>query len=192
MNLTNYINNIMPGLNIYNYRYSINTKIFSPSKKKSNFITYQCRGPAGQQKIDAIIKMFKILSPEHDNISFIHLAGFDKVTFAKILSDSLATVYTDEIACVATLPLESMAANTPVVGWDYGTIDYSINNNNMFLVKNGDCFELAKKLREIIIDYYNGLLPDFSENYKKTLSMYSEDQEESSILEIYRKLLANL
>lgn len=186
-NLKNYLDEIMPGLNIQTYNYSINTTYFNKNLQKQPRICFSTRGQENEMKVISIINMFKVLSPKFKHIPFLHLKGYDKITFTKLLSESTFTLYTDEIACVATLPLESMAANTHVIGWDMGVKDYAIDNENMFMVTNGDCLALAKKLKEVVEKYFNDELDEqtlFS-NYEKTLNLYTEEQEKNRILEIF-------
>lgn len=186
-NLKSYLDEIMPGLNIQTYNYSINTSYFNKNSQKQPRICYSARGQESEMKVHAVINMFKALTPKFRHIPFLHLKGYDKQTFANLLSESTFTLYTDEIACVATLPLESMAANTHVIGWDMGVKDYAIDNQNMFMVTNGDCLGLAKKLKEVVEKYFNDELEEeklFS-NYEKTLNLYTEEQEKKRILEIF-------
>jgi hypothetical protein len=98
----------------------------------------------------------------------------------------MVTLYTDEIACIATLPLESMACNTHVVGWDYGTTDYSINLWNFFKADNGDCFDLAKQLSHIVTLTVENKL-SLKDNYIETLKNFTEDLEKKKIIEIFSK-----
>jgi hypothetical protein len=186
-NLKTYIDEIMPGLNIQTYNYSINTSYFNKNLQKQPRICFSTRGQESEMKTIAIINMFKALSPKFKHIPFLHLKGYDKQTFAKLLSESTFTLYTDDIACVATLPLESMAANTHVIGWDMGVKDYAIDNENMFMVTNGDCLALAKKLKEVVEKYFSDELDEgmlFS-NYEKTLNKYTDEQEKNRILKIF-------
>jgi glycosyltransferase involved in cell wall biosynthesis len=186
-NLKNYLDEIMPGLNVQTYNYSVNTTYFNKNIQKQPRICFSARGQESEMKVMTIINMFKVLSPKFKHIPFLHLRGYDKPTFAKLLSESTFTLYTDEIACVATLPLESMAANTHVIGWDMGVKDYAVDNENMFMVTNGDCLGLAKKLKEVVEKYFNDELEEqnlFS-NYEKTLSLYTEEQEKNRILNIF-------
>lgn len=186
-NLKNYLDDIMPGLKIHTYNYSINISHFSKTLEKQPRICFSTRGQESEMKTMAVINMFKVLSPKFKHIPFLHLRGYDKLKFAKILSESTFTLYTDEIACIATLPLESMAANTHVIGWDMGVKDYAIDNENMFMVTNGDCLGLAKKLKEVVEKYFNDELDEtklFS-NYEKTLNQYTEEQEKERILSIF-------
>jgi hypothetical protein len=187
LNLKNYIDEIMPGLNIQTYNYSIDTTYFNKNLQKEPRICYSSRGQENEMKVQTVINMFKVLSPKFKHIPFLRLRGYDKPTFSKLLSESAFTLYTDEIACIATLPLESMAANTHVIGWDMGVKDYAVDNENMFMVTNGDCLALAKKLKEVVEKYFNDELDEtklFS-NYEKTLSLYTEEQEKNRILEIF-------
>ena len=186
-NLKNYLDEIMPGLNVQTYNYSINTTYFNKNLQKQPRICFSTRGQESEMKVMSIINIFKAISPKFKHIPFLHLRGYDKATFSKLLSESTFTLYTDEIACVATLPLESMAANTHVIGWDMGVKDYAVDNENMFMVTNGDCLALAKKLKEVVEKYFNDELDEnklFS-NYEKTLSLYTEEQEKNRILEIF-------
>ena len=187
-NLKNYIDEIMPGLNIHTYKYSINTSYFNKNSQKEIRVCFSARGQESEMKVTSIINMFKALCPKYKHIQFLHLRGYDKQTFSKLLSESTFTLYTDEIACVATLPLESMAANTHVIGWDMGVKDYAVDNENMFMVTNGDCLGLAKKLKEVVEKYFADELNEqklFS-NYEKTLNLYTENQEKERILEIFQ------
>jgi hypothetical protein len=129
--------NINPQVNIYyetdtqniqTYNYSINTSYFNKNLQKQPRVCFSARGQESEMKVQAVINMFKALSPKFKHIPFLHLKGYDKQTFATLLSESTFTLYTDEIACIATLPLESMAANTHVIGWDMGVKDYAGDN----------------------------------------------------------------
>ena len=98
-------------------------------------------------------------------------------------------LYTDEIAGFGTLPLEAMACNTHVIGWTpLGGKEY-MNATNGYWAHNGEIFQLAELLGVAVERYLTGMLdkPQVQEEYEKTLEKYTPENEQQSILNIYKE-----
>jgi glycosyltransferase involved in cell wall biosynthesis len=192
--ITEYINTIMPGLNVKNYKQSIDRELFNVPKnlsEKSPLISYMPgRGQESQLKTSNVIRTFYEFFPHYRWVRFAALQGLSKEDFANQLKSSAIALYTDEIAGFGTLPLEAMACGTHVVGWTpFGSKEY-INENNGFWAVNGDVFQLAELIGFALDRYFAGILDkkEVSDEYEKTLSEYSSEKENESILNIYKKI----
>lgn len=191
--ITEYLNTIMPGLSIKEYRQSIDRELFSASEKisdKAPMISYMPgRGQESQLKTQNVIRTFYEFYPHYRWVRFAPLQGLSKEDFAKQIKTSAFALYTDEIAGFGTLPLEAMAAGTHVVGWTpFGSKEY-IDKDNGFWAVNGDIFQLAELIGMALDRYFAGTLdkPEVKEQYEKTLSNYTLENETESILNIYKQ-----
>lgn len=192
--ITEYLNTVMPGLKVRNYKQSINKDLFNIPEKisdKAPMISYMPgRGPESQMKTNNVIRTFYEFYPHYRWIRFAPLQGLSKEDFAKQVKTSAFVLYTDEIAGFGTLPLEAMACGTHVIGWTpFGSKEY-INENNGFWAVNGDVFQLAELIGLALDRYFNGLLdsPEISEVYQKTISEYTNEKEVESVLNIYKEI----
>jgi glycosyltransferase involved in cell wall biosynthesis len=188
--ITQYLNAVMPGLNIKQYSQSIDRKLFKPTSiaDKSPIIAYS----AGRSQ-DAVIKTYNVIKtfysffPQYRWVRFVELKNLSREEFAERLSEAAIVLYTDEIAGFGTLPLEAMATGAHVVGWTpLGGKEY-MNSNNGFWANNGDIFQLAELLGFAVEKYLNGDLDiaEVKEEYDKTLSQYTEEKEKEQLLNIY-------
>jgi glycosyltransferase involved in cell wall biosynthesis len=192
--ITEYINTIMPGLNIKNYKQSIDRSLFNvpenPSEKYPMISYMPGRGQESQMKTNNIIRTFYEFYPNYRWVRFAPLQGLNKEEFAKQVKSSAVALYTDEIAGFGTLPLEAMACGTHVVGWTpFGSKEY-INQDNGFWAVNGDVFQLAELIGYALDRYFSGTLDntEVQEQYEKTLSDYTSEKEVESVLNIYNTL----
>ena len=136
-----------------------------------------------------VIKTFYAFYPQYRWIRFDELKGLSKEEFASRLSESGMVLYTDEIAGFGTLPLEAMACNTHVIGWTpLGGKEY-MNATNGYWAHNGEIFQLAELLGVAVERYLTGMLdkPQVQEEYEKTLEKYTPENEQQSILNIYKE-----
>ncbi len=190
--ITQYLNAIMPGLNIKSYSQSIDRNLFKriPLTKKAPKISYTPgRSQDSLLKTINVIKTFYAFYPQFRWIRFDELKGLNKEDFAERLGESSIFLYTDEIAGFGTSPLEAMACGTHVVGWNpLGGKEY-IKETNGFWATNGDIFQLAELLGFAVEKLINGELdsPDVVKAYDETLSRYTEDKETESINIIYNQ-----
>ncbi len=190
--ITQYLNIIMPGLKIKNYSQSIDREIFKPksiAKKYPKIAFMPGRTQDAAIKTYNVIKTFYSFYPQFRWIRFDKLEGLSKKEFAERLSESALVLYTDEIAGFGTLPLEAMACNTHVVGWNpLGGKEY-MNSQNGFWAHNGDIFLLAELLGIAVEKYIIGELdlPMVTEEYEKTLERYTKEKEIDSIIKIYNE-----
>jgi hypothetical protein len=192
--ITNYLNSVMPGLSIRNYKQSIDRNMFNVPENVSDkkpIISYMPgRGQESQMKVNSVIRTFYEFFPHYRWIRFVPLQGLSKEQFSEQLKTSALALYTDEIAGFGTLPLEAMACGTHVVGWTpFGSQEY-INEHNGFWAVNGDVFQLAELIGEALNRYFAGMLDskEVSDQYEKTLSEYTEEKEKESILKIYKEI----
>lgn len=192
--ITEYLNTIMPGLNIKNYKQAIDRNMFSVPEKisdKAPMISYMPgRGPESQMKTNTVIRTFYEFFPHYRWIRFAPLQGLTKEQFAQQLKNSAIALYTDEVAGFGTLPLEAMASGTHVVGWTpFGSKEY-VNQNNGFWAVNGDVFQLAELIGMALDRYFSGVLDseEVQKEYEKTLSGYTKEKEVESVLNIYKQI----
>lgn len=188
--ITEYLNTVMPGLKIKNVSQSINRNLFKVPGKKSNkypMVGFMgSRGQENQMKTFNIIKTFQAFYPHLRWVRFIQLSGLSKKEFAERLASCAFVLYTDDIAGFGTLPLESMASGTHVVGWNsYGGKEY-VTAENGFWTVNGDIFQTAEILGIALDKWLNGELDveEIQEAYEQTLSRYTEEGEKDKFLNI--------
>jgi glycosyltransferase involved in cell wall biosynthesis len=180
----------MPGLNIKEFSQGINRNIFKvPGKKSGKYPMIGFMGNRGQEnqmKTFNIIKTFQAFYPHLRWVRFIQLTGLSKKEFAERLASCAFVLYTDDIAGFGTLPLESMACGTHVVGWNsYGGKEY-VSAENGFWTVNGDIFQTAEVLGVAIDKWLNGEMDveEIQENYERTLEKYTEEGEKEKFLNI--------
>lgn len=187
--ITEYINAIMPGLNIKNCTQSIDTDLFkkySLTEKFPKVAFMPGRSQDAVMKTYNVIKTFYAFYPQFRWIRFDELKGLSKEEFAERLGTSSICLYTDEIAGFGTMPLESMACGTHVVGWTpLGGKEY-MNANNGFWASNGDIFQLAELLGIAVEKMVTGQLDseEVSKQYEITLAKYTKETEKNSLLKI--------
>ena len=192
--ITEYLNTIMPGLNIKNYKQGIDRTLFNVPEKisdKAPMISYMPgRGPESQMKTNTVIRTFYEFYPHYRWIRFAPLQGLTKEQFAQQLKNSAIALYTDEVAGFGTLPLEAMASGTHVVGWTpFGSKEY-VNEKNGFWAVNGDVFQLAELIGMALDRYFSGVLDseEIQKEYERTLSEYTREKEVESVLNIYNTI----
>lgn len=188
--ITEYLNSVMPGLKIKNMSQGIDRKLFkAPTKISDKFpmVAFSAnRGHENKLKTYNIIKTFYAFYPHLRWVRFIELANMSREEFAERLSSCAFSLYTDDIAGFGTLPLESMACGTHVVGWaSFGGKEY-MSEKNGFWTNNGEIFQTAEILGLAIDKWLNGELdtPTIQEDYEKTLSKYTVEGEKEQILNI--------
>ena len=191
--ITEYINSVMPGLNIKQYAQSINREIFNVPEKisdKSPVIAFSCsRGPENRMKTYNVIRNFQQWHPKNKFVRFVELNGLSREEYAEMLKSSSIVLCTDEIAGFGTAPLEAMACGSHVVGWaPYGGKEY-ISENNGFWANNGDIFNLAEYLGLAVDKLLNGELenPDIQKSYEETLSNYTQEKETETVTNIFKQ-----
>jgi glycosyltransferase involved in cell wall biosynthesis len=188
--ITEYLNSVMPGLKIKNFKQGINRKIFKVPPKMSDKLPIVgftgSRGSENKMKTHSIIRNFYAFYPHLKWIRFVELANMDREQFAERLASCAFLLYTDDIAGFGTLPLEAMACGTHVVGWAaFGGKEY-ISNENGFWTNNGDIFQTAETLGVAIDKWLAGELDheDVQKSYEKTLTPYAEENEKNEFLNI--------
>ena len=157
--ITEYLNSIMPGLRIKDFKQSINRDLFKqvPTIDKKPIIGYSPgRSQDAVIKTVNVIKTFYSFFPHYRWVRFVEFQNLSKQEYAERLSECAFVLYTDEIAGFGTLPLEAMATGTHVVGWTpLGSKEY-INNNNGYWATNGDIFRLAELMGLAMDNYLSG------------------------------------
>ena len=190
--ITDFINEIMPNLNIYQYKQSINHNIFTTAKNKEHSVCFSAnRGEESRYKALSAVNIFRKQSKHSKMIYFHELRGYSRLDFANILSKSSICLYTDEVAGFGTLPLEAMACNTHVVGFkNIGNKEY-VNDSNGFWVANGDYIELGKKLTLAVdILFESNFTASLLINERNTSMAYNELNEELEVVNIFDRLTA--
>lgn len=188
--ITEYLNSVMPGLKIKDFKQGINRDMFSVPEKVSDkmpMVAFSAsRGPENKLKTYNIIKTFYAFYPHLKWIRFQELEGLDREQFAERLSSCAFYLHTDDIAGFGTAPLEAMACGTHNVGWaSFGGKEY-MNNENGFWCNNGDIFQTAEILGIAIDKWLKGDMdnPELQEEYEKTLSRYTTEGEKENIINI--------
>ena len=189
--ITEYLNSIMPGLKIKNFKPGINRDIFKvPAKnwtKKLVVAFIEPRGLESQSKTYIIIKTFYALYPYLKWVRFKELKGMKRKQFAECLASCVFYLSTDDIAGFGTAPLEAMASGIHTVGWaSFGEKEY-ITTKNGFWCENGDIFQTAKTLGVAIDKWLNGDMDpkQVQEEYEKTLSNYTIENEKKAMINIF-------
>ncbi len=188
--ITEYLGSVMPGLSVKSLKQGIDRNTFKAQSKMSNkfpMVAFSAnRGHENKLKTFNIIKTFYAFYPHLRWIRFVELANLSREEFAEKLSSCAFSLYTDDIAGFGTLPLESMACGTHVVGWaSFGGKEY-MNQNNGFWTNNGEIFQTAEILGIAIDKWLNGELdtPEIQQEYERTLSNYTVDGEKEQVLNI--------
>jgi len=188
--IKHFLNKFMPDINVIRVHYSINTTTFKPREKKP-FIVFHCRNDFIKKILGTVIKIFYVQYPQYSHYEFEELKGLSREQFAEKLGEARFALYNDEIAGLPTLPLESMACHTHVVGWrTYGGSEYMTENNG-FWVENGDIIALGKEIGRAVDLYEKGQLNSekLAKNYEMTLAPFSEDNEKREVIAAYQKIL---
>jgi hypothetical protein len=190
--ITEYIHSVMPGLDVKQYSQSINRELFNTPEKMSDkapMVAFSCsRGPENRMKTYNVIRNFQQWYPKNKFVRFMELGGLSREEYAERLKSCSIALYTDEIAGFGTAPLEAMACGTHVVGWTpHGGKEYI--GENGFWATNGDIFHLAEYLGIAVEKLLNGELdnPELAKSYEETLSRYTVEKEQESVLNIYKK-----
>ncbi len=188
--ITEYLDTVMPGLKIKQFSQGINRNIFKVPEKMSDkypIVGFTgSRGQENQMKTFNIIKTFQAFYPHLRWVRFVQLSGLSKKEFAERLASCAFVLYTDDIAGFGTLPLESMASGTHVVGWNsYGGKEY-VTPDNGFWTVNGGIFQTAEILGIAIDKWLNGEMDvkGIQQTYEKTLERYTEEGEKINFLNI--------
>lgn len=190
--ITQFLETMMPGLNIKTYKQSIDRNIFpvkSPLAKLPKIAYMPGRSEEAAIKTAAVIKAFYAFYPHYQWIRFDALSNLNKEEFSKRLSESAFVLYTDEIAGFGTLPLEAMATGTHVIGWTpQGSKEYQ-NKENGFWAINGDIFQLADLIGQALERWILGMLdnPEIQKTYEDTLSKYTVEAEKEAIINLYNE-----
>jgi hypothetical protein len=190
--ITEYLNAVMPGLSIKQFSQSIDRDVFKATDltNKNPVISFMAgRSQDAAIKTYNVIKTFYAFYPQFRWIRVDELKSLSKQEYADRLGSSMIALYTDEIAGFGTMPLEAMACGTHVVGWTpLGGKEYMTNTNG-FWATNGDVFQLAELLGHAVEKCLSGKLDaqEVFNEYEKTLSRYTPENEKESILNIHKQ-----
>jgi len=196
--ITEYLDAIMPGLNIKRLHQGIDRKTFITPKKVSDkypMVAFTgSRGPENKLKTLNIIKTFYAFYPQFRWVRFVELKDLERKEFGERLANCAFLLYTDDIAGFGTLPLEAMACGTHVIGWAaHGGKEYMKSDNeatgtlgNGFWTNNGDIFQTAELLGVAMEKWVNGDMdiPEISKTYEETLKDYTVEGESAQIIEL--------
>ena len=188
--ITEYLDTIMPGLNIKRLKQGINRDIFCPPKKRSE--KYPCigfvngRDSIAMIKLYNMIKMFALACPHFRWVKFVELNNLSREEFADRLKTCAFVLYADDVAGFGTLPLEAMACGTHVIGWAaFGSKEY-IQSNNGFWCNNGDVFQMAEMIGVAMDKWLSGEMDreDTQSTHEQVLNNYTVEGEKSRIAEL--------
>lgn len=198
--ITEYLETVMPGLNIKRIRQGINREIFKPPTKRSD--KFPCigfvngRDSIAQIKLYNMIKMFCLTCPHFRWVKFIELSNLSREEFAERIKSCAFVLYADDVAGFGTLPLEAMACGTHVIGWAaFGSKEY-IKQNNGYWCNNGDVFQMAEMIGVALDKWLSGEMDaeDTQATYEEVLNNYTVEGEKDRILQImeeYKKERTN-
>lgn len=188
--ITEFLDTIMPGLNIKKIRQGINRKVFQPPAKKSD--KYPCigytnaRDSIGQLKLMNMIKMFYMVNPQFRWVKFVELSNLSREEFAERLKSCAFVLYADDVAGFGTLPLEAMACGTHVIGWAaFGSKEF-IKQDNGFWCTPGEVFQMAEMMGIAMDKWLSGEIDmeDTQSTYEGILANYTVDGETVRMVEI--------
>lgn len=188
--ITEFLDTIMPGLNIKKIRQGINRKYFQPPAKRSDkfpCIGYvNARDSIGQLKLMNMIKIFYMANPQFRWIKFVELSNLSREEFADRLKTCAFVLYADDVAGFGTLPLEAMACGTHVIGWaSFGSKEF-IKQNNGFWCNSGDVFQMAEMMGVAMDKWLSGEMDmeDTQSTYEGILANYTVEGESDRMIEI--------
>lgn len=194
--ITEYLDTVMPGLNIKRIHQGINREIFKPPTKRSE--KYPCigfvngRDSIAQIKLYNMIKMFCLTCPHFRWVKFVELSNLSREEFAERLKTCAFVLYADDVAGFGTLPLEAMACGTHVIGWAaFGSKEY-IKANNGYWCNNGDVFQMGEMIGVALDKWLSGEMDmeDTQATYESVLNDYTVEGEKNrmiAIMEEYKK-----
>lgn len=190
--ITEYLNAVMPGLKIKEFKQSIDRDLFKEVSQvdKKPIISYQPgRSQDAVLKTHNVIKTFYAFFPHYRWVRFVELQNLSKKEYAERIGESAFVLYTDEIAGFGTLPLEAMASGTHVIGWTpLGSKEY-IKENNGYWCTNGDIFRLAEMIGLALDSYFSGTIDELNiQNvYEEVLKNYTKENEKETILNLQKQ-----
>ncbi len=188
--ITEFLDTIMPGMNIKKIRQGINREIFHPPVKRSD--KYPCigyvnaRDSIGQMKLVNMIKMFYVANPQFRWVKFVELSNLSREEFAERMRTCAFVLYTDDVAGFGTLPLEAMASGSHVIGWAaFGSKEF-IRQNNGFWCTSGDVFQMAEMIGIAMDKWLSGEMDmeDTQGTYEDILANYTVEGEKARLIEI--------
>lgn len=188
--ITEFLDTIMPGLNIKKIRQGINRQFFQPPSKRSE--KYPCigyvnaRDSIGQLKLMNMIKMFYMANPQFRWVKFVELSNLSREEFAERLKTCAFVLYADDVAGFGTLPLEAMACGTHVIGWAaFGSKEF-IKQNNGFWCTSGEVFQMAEMMGIAMDKWLSGEMDmeDTQGTYEEILANYTVEGEATRMVEI--------
>ncbi len=188
--ITEFIDTVMPGMNIKRIHQGINREIFRPPSKKSE--KYPCigyvnaRDSIGQMKLVNMMKMFANTCPHFRWVKFVELSNLSREEFAERIRSCAFVLYADDVAGFGTLPLEAMACGTHVIGWAaFGSKEY-IEHNNGYWCNNGDVFQMSEMIGVALDKWLSGEMDmeDTQSTYEEVLKRYTVEGEKNRIVQI--------
>lgn len=188
--ITEYLDTVMPGLNVKRIHQGINREIFKPPTKRSE--KYPCigfvngRDSIAQIKLYNMIKMFCLTCPHFRWVKFVELSNLSREEFAERLKTCAFVLYADDVAGFGTLPLEAMACGTHVIGWAaFGSKEY-IKANNGYWCNNGDVFQMGEMIGVALDKWLSGEMDteDTQSTYESVLKNYTVEGEKNRMLAI--------
>ena len=152
-----------------------------PKKMVINLITKD------QKTINRVIKPFYWKYPLYKWVTFRHLHGFPKETFAEMLREGAVTIWEDDDTHFGYSALEAMQSGSLVIA-------KTPDNMQEWMEKDGllrDCcvwFDDYNKLHKIIASVVkswvsNNIPSEIEESVNETLSLYSKDKTTNEIVE---------
>lgn len=188
---TDYLKAIMPFLRIKDLQPGVDQEFYHKPESKCDKVPIVAFVPTrdGGLKGVSVIKHFYALHKNLRWIQFRELKDMSNDEYAKTMRECAFFLHMDETSSWGTAPIEAFNSGTLVAAWDgYGGREY-MNDNNTYLAVNGNIFDLARKLGDMINEY----LTDSISNsrwlaMKEAADIYSQQRETDSIRKIFTEI----
>ena len=142
-----------------------------------------------QNDLNAIVKPFKWKYPMYGFVPFRYVNGQDKETFAKLLKESVITVWNDPFTDFGISALEAMACGNVIIGKiPEGEPKWLIENGNV--KDNGVWYYNTKDshalIASVIQTYMKDSMPEgVLKEMKNTVKQYRADKQRKDIEKVY-------
>lgn len=147
-----------------------------------------------QSEVLKIVKYFYLKYPQYQWVSFKEVRNIPKYELHKELSKGCLLVWLDPTASFGTLPLESMACGTPVLGViPKMTPEWMLTEDNN-LSDNGIWTDNELNIPDLIAQYFDYWLedsvPDFLqyESISKVSKKYSPENQKETLHNVYSNM----
>jgi len=190
-----YVKSLFPGIGTHVVPVSISDSFTNANDIKDPIILFSSRDDGEAMRM---IKSFYLQYPQYQWLTFKEIRNIPKPDLHKEFSKCCLTVWLDPTASFGTIPLESMACGTPVIGVIPNIVPEwmeEVTEEGSKILPNGIWTDNVLNLPELISTYMNywleDSLPDFLDGDKltETPKAYSAEKQEIAINNVYSKLV---